>query len=238
MSLQTIWNLRTGWDKNLKGTETFHFGGRRPRNTAWPDLPSFYGLSADGAIDTVQHKIRGGPWLQGLIMCNLSFHLQKKNSSSFKTFMRMKRHRTWLWVRTFYAVRWVCLTTHSGTREFNLKWWNRFTLKVSDSASGRRLPKQTHQNSPNSKNPTWQAQRSHSHSHKGLMTSRRPVAQHIVSRNFQVLRSLVVTRPQYLTGWPISFTLIFEVNSQNLWITTSPQHTQQKQFPLISGLRS
>lgn len=100
---------------------------------------------------------------------------------------------------------------HSGTREFNLKWWNRFTLKVSYSASSRRLHKQTYWNSPNSKNPTLQAQHSHSHSHKGLMTSRRPVAQHIVSRNFQVLRSLVVTRPsiwqadQFLSLWHLKW---------------------------------
>lgn len=42
-------------------------------------------------MDPVKHKIRGGPWLQGLIITSLSFHFQKKNGSSFKMFMRMKK---------------------------------------------------------------------------------------------------------------------------------------------------
>lgn len=52
----------------------------------YSDFSSFYGLSADGIVDTIEHKIRGGPWLQRLIICNLHCHFQKKKSSSFKMF--------------------------------------------------------------------------------------------------------------------------------------------------------
>lgn len=115
-----------------KRHRNFSFCGQETQKHGWPDLPSFYGLSADGAIDTVKHKIRGGPWLQGWLFVILVSIFRRKIVPVSKCSWRWKRHKIWLWMRTFYVIRWVCLMRHSGTREFNWKWWSRFTLKVSE----------------------------------------------------------------------------------------------------------
>lgn len=130
-----------------KRHQNFSFWGQGTQKHGWPDLPSFCGLSADGAIDTVKRKIRGGPWLQGLIICNLSFHLQKKNSSSFKMFVRIKKTQDLALGENF-----LCYSMGLPNEAFrNPGTWLKMmesTLKVSDSASSTRLQKQTHWNSP------------------------------------------------------------------------------------------
>lgn len=64
---------------------------------------------------------------------------------------------------------------------------------------------------------------------KGLMTSRSPVAPTHNIQKFPSTQIFGGNQTQYLTGWPNAFTLTFEVNSQNRWMTISPQYTQQKQ---------
>lgn len=121
---------------------------------------------------------------------------------------------------------------HSGTRELNWKWWSRSLAKfqILPPARGfKSKPTEIPLDVTNSKHPALQARHNHSHSHKGLMTCRSPVAPTHNIQKFSSTQIFGGNQTQYLTGWPNAFTLTFEVNSQNRWMTTSPQYTQQKQ---------